>query len=87
MIDMAFLVVQRFILAFFLLHGWIPLGPLNDVSAFGAAPELVSRYQAMFGNTHAFLPVRHGIVPNTAHVILHFATLTAFLSAVAVALR
>ena len=32
-------------------------------------------YRTMFGNTHAFLPVRHGIAPNTLHVILHSATL------------
>jgi hypothetical protein len=29
------------------------------------------RYQAMFGRTHAFLPVRNGIRPNTLHVVLH----------------
>jgi hypothetical protein len=32
-------------------------------------------YRIMFGNTHAFLPVRHGIVPNTLHCVLHGATL------------
>jgi hypothetical protein len=36
---------------------WIPY-------FFGAKPELVSRYQAMFG----------GILPNTLHVFLHSAT-------------
>ena len=30
----------------------------------------------MFGRTHAFLPERIGIRPNTLHVILHAATLT-----------
>jgi hypothetical protein len=35
-----------------------------------------ARYQAMFGQTHAFLPERNGIRPNTLHVILHAATLT-----------
>jgi hypothetical protein len=29
----------------------------------------------MFGRTHTFLPVRHGIAPNTLHVLLHLATL------------
>ena len=29
----------------------------------------------MFGNTHAFLPPRNGIAPNTLHVILHISTL------------
>jgi hypothetical protein len=28
----------------------------------------------MFGATHAFLPERNGIRPNTLHVILHVAT-------------
>jgi hypothetical protein len=39
-----------------------------------ADPERVARYRAMFGNTHAFLPERNGIVPNTLHCILHAAT-------------
>ena len=30
----------------------------------------------MFGRTHAFLPERNGIRPNTLHVILQVATLT-----------
>ena len=34
------------------------------------------RYQAMFGNTHAFLPARNGITPNTLHVALHVMTVT-----------
>ena len=34
------------------------------------------RYQAMFGNTHAFLPTRNGITPNTLHVALHVVTVT-----------
>jgi hypothetical protein len=37
-------------------------------------PERTARYRAMFGNTHAFLAVRNGMVPNTAHVLLHLAT-------------
>jgi hypothetical protein len=47
---------------------WVPY-------LFGASPAKVERFQKMFGRTHAFLPVRHGIVPNTLHVILHLATL------------
>jgi hypothetical protein len=39
-------------------------------------PIRAARYQAMFGNTHAFLPVRNGIVPNTLHVIFHTIFLT-----------
>jgi hypothetical protein len=28
----------------------------------------------MFGNTHRFLPIRNGLAPNTAHIMLHLAT-------------
>jgi hypothetical protein len=28
----------------------------------------------MFGKTYSFLPVRNGMVPNTAHILLHLAT-------------
>src|SRR5712664_418079 len=44
---------------------------------FGTDPKRRARYAAMFGKTHAFLPERHGIRPNTAHVALHVATLLA----------
>ena len=37
-------------------------------------PERAERYRKMFGNTHSFLPRRNGIVPNTAHILLHLAT-------------
>jgi hypothetical protein len=47
---------------------WIPY-------FFRAQPERAARYQAMFGGTHAFLPVHNGIRPNTLHVILHAGTL------------
>lgn len=39
-------------------------------------PERVTRYQVMFGATHAFLPERNGIRLNTLHVILHIGTLS-----------
>ena len=48
---------------------WIPYLLLPE-------PARAARYQAMFGRTHAFLPERNGIRPNTLHVILHVATLT-----------
>jgi hypothetical protein len=51
---------------------WIPY-------FFGADPKRVRRYKTMFGNTHAFLPERDGIVPNTLHVALHAATLATLL--------
>ena len=37
-------------------------------------PERAARYRAMFGSTHAFLPERNGLVPNTLHCLLHAAT-------------
>ena len=37
-------------------------------------PERAERYRKMFGNTHSFLPRRNGMVPNTAHILLHLAT-------------
>jgi hypothetical protein len=43
-------------------------------------PERAARYQAMFGRTHAFLPERNGIVPNTLHCLLHAATLATLLT-------
>ena len=46
---------------------------------FRPEPERAARYQRMFGGTHAFLPPRHGLVPNTAHVLLHLATLATLL--------
>jgi hypothetical protein len=36
--------------------------------------ERVARYQAMYGATHAFLPARNGIRPNTLHVIFDVVT-------------
>lgn len=39
-----------------------------------AEPRRAARYRLMFGRTHSFLPVRHGVVPNTAHLTLHLAT-------------
>jgi hypothetical protein len=41
-----------------------------------AEPARVTRYQKMFLHTHAFLPTRNGIAPNTLHVVFH-AVLTA----------
>ena len=39
-----------------------------------AEPERAARFQIMFGNTHSFLPQRNGLVPNTAHILLHLST-------------
>jgi hypothetical protein len=42
---------------------------------FSPEPKRAARYQIIFGKTHTFLPVRNGLVPNTAHFLLHIATL------------
>ena len=47
---------------------------------FGAKPELIERYDQMFGATHAFLPPRNGIRINTLHIFLHLATLLTLLT-------
>ena len=44
-----------------------------------AEPARALRYDRMFGNTHSFLPKRNGVVPNTAHVALHAATISTLL--------
>jgi hypothetical protein len=46
---------------------WVPY-------LFRADPQRAARYRIMFGNTHSFLPVRNGLVPNTAHIMLHACT-------------
>lgn len=54
-----------FIFAGALLDWWIPY-------LFGyGAEEKSTRYIEMFGNTHSFLPLRNGIVPNTLHILFH----------------
>jgi hypothetical protein len=52
----------------FLRAWWIPYLLVRD-------PVRAVRYRAMFGATHAFLPERNGIRPNTLHIILHVAIL------------
>ncbi|WP_019638228.1 hypothetical protein [Paenibacillus fonticola] len=64
---------QGFIFAGVLLDWWIPY-----LLGFGAK-EKTERYMEMFGNTHAFLPVNNGIVPNTIHVVFHFTLLVCLL--------
>jgi hypothetical protein len=41
----------------------------------------------MFGHTHSFLPQRNGLVPNTAHILLHLATASTLLVLLARALE
>lgn len=67
---------QGFIFSGALLDWWIPY-----FFGFGAE-ERIERYNAMFGNTHAFLPVNNGIVPNTIHVMFHSALLVCLVLAI-----
>ena len=39
-----------------------------------AEPDRATRYARMFCGTHAFLPPRNGVTPNTLHCALHAAT-------------
>jgi hypothetical protein len=43
-------------------------------------PQRAARYQKMFGSTHAVLPARNGLTPNTMHLILHIATLATLIA-------
>ena len=48
-----------------LIDWWIPY-------FFGiGAEQRIERYEEIFGNTHSFLPVMNGIVPNTLHTLFH----------------
>jgi hypothetical protein len=55
---------------------WIPY-------LFHSEPARAARYQIMFGNTHRFLSLRNGLVPNTAHIMLHLATAATLLTLLA----
>ena len=46
---------------------------------FGYRADRAAGYRAMYGNTIAFLPPRHGIQPNALHVLLHAATVATLL--------
>ena len=47
---------------------WIPYLLIPD-------ERLATRYRAMYANTHAFLPERNGITPNTLHVVFDLVTI------------
>lgn len=71
---------QGFIFAGALLDWWLPY-------LFGLGAEgRVERYSVMFGDTHAFLPVNNGIVPNTIHVMFHFTLLLCILVTIYISL-
>ena len=46
---------------------WIPY-------FFGAGKKRIAREQALYRNTHSFLPERHGLRPNTLHLIFDVVT-------------
>jgi hypothetical protein len=48
---------------------WVPY-------LFGNDPARAKRYQLRFAQTHAFLPMRHGIRPDTLHVSFHVVLVT-----------
>lgn len=75
------IVHPSFIFAGALLDWWIPY-------FFGyGAEERAERYTEMFGNTHAFLPVMNGIVPNTMHVMFHSTLLLCIVTAICMSVR
>jgi hypothetical protein len=142
-LDIVFLGLQALNVAFLLLHDWIPLGHLNNLTAirsqdklarsvfvtllpavpaaiclffsaryFGKPypdwlemwlwitygiflvgmlrawwipylvapdPQRAARYQTIFAGTHAFLPRRNGIVPDTLHIVFHAAVVATLL--------
>ncbi len=47
---------------------WIPYLVVPDA-------ERAARYQIIFAGTHAFLPRRNGMVPDTLHTVFHLVTL------------
>lgn len=73
------LVIHLFCILYGALSAWwIPY-------FFGTTQELVQAYATMFGNTHAFLPVRNGIVPNTIHTMFHLTLLLTWLLSIHIA--
>lgn len=51
---------------------WLPYLFVKD-------PVRAERYQVRFAETHAFLPARNGIRPDTLHVSFHVVFVTAFI--------
>lgn len=63
------LVHPSFILLGAIMSWWIPylLGTGTE--------EKIERFNTMFGNTHSFLPILNGMVPNTLHTMFHLVLL------------
>jgi hypothetical protein len=59
---------------------WIPY-------FFGAGKKRVAREQALYGNTHSFLPERHGVRPNTLHVIFDVVTVAILITLAVLAMQ
>lgn len=52
-----------------IMSWWIPY-------FFGTGTEeKIERFNNMFGDTHSFLPIMNGIVPNTLHTVFHLVLL------------
>lgn len=52
-----------------IMSWWIPY-------FFGTGTEeKIERFNTMFGDTHSFLPLMNGIVPNTLHTLFHLVLL------------
>ncbi len=51
---------------------WVPYLLVAD-------PVRAARYQVRFANTHAFLPTRNGIRPDTLHICFHAVFIAAFI--------
>ncbi|GAA0339456.1 hypothetical protein GCM10008967_32230 [Bacillus carboniphilus] len=67
---------QVCIFAGVLISWWIPY-------FFGyGAEQKVEEYKQMFGETHSFLPVMNGIVPNTLHFLFHITLLLCIILAI-----
>lgn len=63
-------------------YGWLLIGELEAwwvPYLWRPQPERAERYRKLFGATHAWLPERNGIVPNTLHTGLHLVTLATVL--------
>jgi hypothetical protein len=71
-LPITFWITYGTLLAGMLQAWWIPYLLIPD-------PVRAARYQVIFAGTHAFLPRRNGIVPDTLHTIFHFVFLGTFL--------
>jgi hypothetical protein len=71
-LTMTFWITYVLFLAGMLQAWWIPYLLVPN-------PERAARYQVIFADTHAFLPRRNGIVPDTLHTVFHGVCMATFL--------